>query len=86
MIENLSLRIGELHSTGNLKGAIKKRPVLDVTGNAFSQMGTLAHLDSTRFVVLPPNFKNWALVDDIKAQLKISKPAPKSVKAEVADE
>ena len=67
-IENLEARIGNFNRG---KDTGRTMPRFDVNGHVYSYPGTWLHLDKERFVVVPPNFHNEALIEGIKKQLGI---------------
>lgn len=87
-IENLQDRIGtlDLEKGEDGKDHLGKRnmPAVDVNGHVYQYPGAgWWHLDRTRFVVVPINFKDTALIDAIKAELGDSaKPRSKAKNGE----
>jgi hypothetical protein len=81
-IENLDERIGYFNKDGK-----RVMPRVNVSGLPYSYPGSWWHLDSNRFVVIPPNFRDEAMIADIKAQLGIGvKPSPKAAKADAKED
>ena len=79
LINNLEDRIGYFDKDGQ-----RHMPTVNVNGQDYNYPGSWSHLDGNRFVVVPVNFNDWALIEQIKAQLSIGAKPAKASKVKAA--
>jgi len=78
MTDNLEERIGYFNQDGR-----RHMPSVDINGQPYQYPGNWVHLDANTFVVVPVNFRIWALIEGLKAQ--VGKPKAKPAKEKSDD-
>lgn len=66
-MENWQARVGEYHLENGHKAGVKTRPALDIEGHPYDRVQGTVQLTPAHFAIIPSGFRNYALVDELRA-------------------